>query len=439
MTALALFGGTPVVGPAEFETRWPIVTDEDVATLVGVMRQGAFTALSRGEEHVASLEREFAAYTGTRFGVAVANGTAALHLALAASGIGRGDEVIVPALSFVASAMAVLHAGAVPIFADIDPVTFNIDPARVAERVTPRTRAIMAVHLHGLPADMDALGAIAARHGLVLIEDAAQAHGARHRGRRTGALGDIAATSFNVSKNLPASGEGGLITTDKAEWAERAAMLRQFGERISPDEPRRYVSHALGWNYKLNVLQAAFVRRRLATLDADTIARQQNCGRLADALAELPGLLPPAVPPECTHAWHFFRFRLDPVAAGIDATAGQFRRAVARVLQAEGVLVGQYQSLPLPAHPVFQDGRALAALGVPAEARERYRQEDHPVTRQVLGDSLTLQRGLLRPDAGRLAEAYADAFRKVWGRLDEVERYARGLAPRALAAAGGAR
>lgn len=430
MTALALFGGTPAISSDQFEMRWPVVTDDDLADMAAVMRAGAFTSLSAGEKHVASLEREFADYVGTRHAVAVANGTAALHLALAAAGVGRGDEVIVPALSFIATAMAVLHAGAVPIFADIDPRSFNMDPACAASRVTPRTRAILAVHLHGLPADMDALQALGSRHGLALIEDAAQAHGALYRGRAAGALGDAAATSFNVSKNLPACGEGGMITTDDDRIAEAAAMTRQFGERIVAGEPRRYISHALGWNYKFNVLQAAFVRRRLATLKADAADRQRNCERLTRVLAELPGVSPPLVPADCTHAYHFFRLRLDPVAAGVDAEPGPFRRAVARMLGAEGVPIGQYQSRPLSAHPLFQDEASLKKLEIPRAAREHYRRDDHRVTRQVLDNSLTLQRGLLRPDAAGVIDGFAQAFRKVWDHLDEVGRYARSLSPR---------
>jgi perosamine synthetase len=430
MTALALFGGTPAISPNQFEMRWPDVTGEDIADMAAVMRAGAFSSLSSAEKHVASLEREFAEYVGVRHAVAVANGTAALHLALAASGVGRGDEVIVPALSFIATAMAVLHAGAVPIFADIDPRSFNIDPVSVASRITPRTRAIIAVHLHGLPADMDGLQAIATRSGLALIEDAAQAHGALYRNRAAGALGRAAATSFNVSKNLPACGEGGMITTDDDQVADAAGMMRQFGEKIVAGEPRRYISHSLGWNYKFNVLQAAFVRRRLATLRADTVVRQRNCERLTRVLAELPGIRPPEVPADCTHAYHFFRLRLDPVAAGIDVKPGPFRRTVARMLSAEGVPIGQYQSRPLSSHPLFQNEASLDKLEIPGTVREHYRHDDHDVTRSVLDDSLTLQRGLLRPDAAAVVDAFAEAFRKVWDHLDEVGRYARNLSPR---------
>ena len=206
--------------------RWPILTAADRAAVGRVLDRGVLSGA--GAPEMKALEAEFGAMVGARFCLATNSGTSALHIALAAAGVGPGDEVIVPALSFIATAQAVLHQGATPVFADVDPATYNIDPSDAARRVTARTRAIVPVHLHGLPADMDALGALAARHGLAVVEDAAQAHGALYKGRAVGTLGAMAAFSLNSTKNLPA-GEGGLFVTNSEEHYERAARVRFDG------------------------------------------------------------------------------------------------------------------------------------------------------------------------------------------------------------------
>src|SRR5213083_995101 len=206
--------------------RWPILTDEARAAVARVLDRGVLSGA--GAPEAKALEAEFAAVVGRRFCLATNSGTSALHIALAAAGVGPGDEVIAPALSFIATAQAVLHQGAIPVFSDIDPVTYNIDPADAARRVTSRTRAIVPVHLHGLPADMDAIEALARGHRLTVIEDAAQAHGAVYKGRAVGTLAAMAAFSLNSTKNLPA-GEGGLFVTDSEELYARAARVRFDG------------------------------------------------------------------------------------------------------------------------------------------------------------------------------------------------------------------
>ncbi|HXM57054.1 MAG TPA: aminotransferase class V-fold PLP-dependent enzyme, partial [Candidatus Dormibacteraeota bacterium] len=223
MEKLAMLGGARAVPPGGVP-RWPVVTEADELAVHGVLASGRFTSASSGEREIKRLEREWADFVGVRHCVAVSTGTAALSLALAALGVQPGDEVIVPALGFIACAVAPLHLLAAPVFADIDPVTFNVDPAAVEAAITPRTRVIMAVHLHGLPADMDPILAIAARHGIDVIEDAAQAHGAAYRGRMVGSLGRVNAFSLNVSKNLPTCGEGGLVTTDDADVQGRVLL-----------------------------------------------------------------------------------------------------------------------------------------------------------------------------------------------------------------------
>ena len=214
-----------------------------------------------GAPEMRGLEAEFAAFLGGGHCLATNSGTAALHIALGALGLAPGDEVIVPAFSFIATAQAVLHEGAVPVFADVDPVTYNIDPADAAARVTARTRAIVPVHLHGLPADMDAVNALAARTGLSVIEDAAQAHGAEYRGRRCGTMGDMAAFSFYPSKNLGACGEGGAVVTSRPEYAATVRMLRDWGQG------RKYEHRIKGFNFRMDVFQGAILRVKLRHLE----------------------------------------------------------------------------------------------------------------------------------------------------------------------------
>src|SRR6185437_11694218 len=204
---LALFGGPRTVA-ANGVAAWPNVTEQDKAAVMRVLERGVLWVAAAPE--VAALEREWAAYTGSRYCLATNSGTAALHMAVAAAGVEPGDEVITTPLSWTSTATCILHHNAIPIFADIAPLTFNIDPQRIAERISPRTRAILPVHLYGLAADMDPILALAERHRLKVIEDCCQAHAARYRGRTVGALGHLGASSFNGNKNLP-GGEGGAL------------------------------------------------------------------------------------------------------------------------------------------------------------------------------------------------------------------------------------
>ena len=247
-------------------------------------------------------EAEFAAYCGAKHGVGVGNGLDALHLILRAYGIGPGAEVIVPANTFIASWLAVSHAGAVPVPVEPDPRTCNLDPARIEEALTSRTRAIMPVHLYGQPADMDPILDVARRHGLKVIEDNAQAQGARYRGRRTGGLGDAAGTSFYPGKNLGAFGDGGAVTTNDPELADRVRLLRNYGSA------HKYMHEIPGFNSRLDEFQAAFLRVKLRVLDEWNRRRAGLAERYRTALSgtalELPGVLDGVLP-----VWHLYTIR----------------------------------------------------------------------------------------------------------------------------------
>jgi dTDP-4-amino-4,6-dideoxygalactose transaminase len=251
-------------------------------------------------EEVEAFEQEFAAYCGAKYCIGVGNGLEALHLTLRAYDIGPGDEVIVPANTYVATWLAVSYAGARPVPVEPDARTFNLDPSLVDAAIGPRCRAILAVHLYGQPASMDPLRDIARRHELRLIEDAAQAHGARYQRKMTGVLGDTAAWSFYPGKNLGALGDAGAVTTNDERLADRVRILRNYGSRT------KYDNEVKGFNSRLAPLQAAFLRVKLRHLDAWNLRRRNVAASYLEALSGLPNLDLPRVPEGIEPAWHQF-------------------------------------------------------------------------------------------------------------------------------------
>ena len=386
--------------------RWPIITDDDRKAVARVLDRGVLSGAAAPE--MRELEREFAAMLGAGRCLATNSGTAALHIALGALRLHRGDEVIVPAFSFIATAQAVLHEGAIPVFADVDPVTYNIDPADAAARVTARTRAIVPVHLHGLPADMDAVNALAVRTGLVVIEDAAQAHGATYHGRPVGTLGTMAAFSLNSTKNFPA-GEGGLFVTASETLYARAARVRFDGldppskwdaERPLDDEVDSLAT-VRGWMYLPGELTSALARSQLRRLPETTARSQRNAAHLTARLETLPGVIPPAVPRDRTHVFHKYRVRLDPKAAGLRLTARALRERVLGGLRAEGVEAVLWQEVPLPAHPLFASRDHFPVSAAALEGSLVIGSQSYPLFAQPL----------------EVVEGWADAFERVWRRL----------------------
>jgi dTDP-3-amino-3,4,6-trideoxy-alpha-D-glucose transaminase len=252
-----------------------------------------------GEETVA-FEREFAAFTGAKHAVGVGNGLDAIALALKALGVGPGDEVIVPTNTFIATWMAVSHTGARPVGAEPTVGQWNLDPDRVEDAITPRTRALVPVHLYGQPADLAELLAVAEKHGLAVVEDAAQAHGARYCGRRIGAHGHAVAWSFYPAKNLGALGDAGAVTTDDPDIAARVRSLRNYGSS------QKYVHELLGSNSRLDEIQSAVLRIKLHHVDSWNARRQAIAKRYAQELADIPGIRLPSVSPGREHVWHVY-------------------------------------------------------------------------------------------------------------------------------------
>ncbi len=255
-------------------------------------------------EELEAFEDEFASYCEAKYCIGVGNGLEALHLALRAMEIGPGDEVIVPSNTYIATWLAVSYAGATPVPVEPDPATGNINPVLIEAAITSRTRAIIPVHLYGQPADMDPILAIAERHGLRVLEDAAQAHGARYKGKRTGCLGDAAGFSFYPGKNLGAMGDGGALVTDDAELAERLKMLRNYGSKV------KYEHEVMGFNSRLDELQAALLRIKLRHLDDWNARRRAIADRYLQGLAG-SDLILPHVQPWAEPVWHLFVVRTD--------------------------------------------------------------------------------------------------------------------------------
>jgi dTDP-4-amino-4,6-dideoxygalactose transaminase len=337
----------------DLKAQYSQIKPEIDAALARVVSSGHFVL---GPE-VTAFEGRFANYCRTAHCRAVNSGTSALHLALLAAGVGPGDEVITVSMTFVATTAAILYSGARPVFVDVDPVTWTMDPGLIEAAITPRTKAIVPVHLHGLMADMDPIMAIARRHGLVVIEDAAQAHGAEYRERRAGSIGDLGCFSFYPGKNLGAYGEGGALVTDRPDLARRVSLLRDWGQEAKYD-------HIIpGYNYRMDEIQSAILTVKMDYIERWTEARRSLAERYDALLSDLPFARPQ--PPRYTrHVYHVYAVRL------------QRRDDALTLLRDAGIGSGIHY--PVPVH--LQ--RAYAELG--------YRAGDFPVTEMLANELLSL-------------------------------------------------
>lgn len=332
----------------DFKAQYRSIKPEIDAAVCKVLDSGEFVL---GSE-VASFEQEFAAYCGTSECIALNSGTSALHLALLAAGVGPGDEVITVPFTFVASVAAVLYAGARPVLVEIDPRSFNMDPAAVEAAITPRTKAILPVHLYGQPADMDPILEVARRHGLIVIEDAAQAHGANYKERQVGSIGDIACFSFYPTKNLGAYGEGGAVTTSNADYARKIRMLRDWGQ------DRKYHHVLRGYNYRMEGLQGAILRVKLRHLEQWTEARRAVASQYDHLLADCD-IERPVEMPWARHVYHVYTVR------SIE------RDRLQAALAAEGIQTAIHYAEPAHLQPAYADLGYGAGAFPHAEAAAR--------------------------------------------------------------------
>lgn len=415
---LAIAGGRPVIEP-DAHVVWPDMDDDDRAAVDRVLRSRVMAGPNAPE--LRALEEEYAAFVGVRHCIATSSGTSSLHAALAAVGVQGGDEVIVPAYTFVASAFAVMHLGATPIFCDVDPLTYNLDASRLEPLIGPRTSAIMAVHIHGQPADMDEINAIAAHHGLSVVEDNAQAHGIRYRGQATGSLAQAAGASINWSKNLGA-GEGGLFTTDDDERALVARRMVLYGEDVEPHLPRPYWSHGVGYNYRGQEMVCAIARTRLRRLPSHNAQAQANAERLTSGLTGTKGMQLPYVAPDRESSYWRYQLQLRPEDLGFDGDPRNLRDRIMRALVAEGVQVLIWQPQPIPAQPAFRRRAQVWHPRADAERLRRWDPDECPVASRLCDVSLSLGTWL-RPLAVQdpaLMDRYVDAVEKVMANLETV-------------------
>jgi dTDP-4-amino-4,6-dideoxygalactose transaminase len=414
---LAILGGKPAV-PAGTVKKWPPIDDIDRKL---VLESLAGTNHAFGPNCVA-FQKEFAAWNGNKFCITTNSGTAALHMGLAACGCGTGDEVIVPAYSWSSSVTCVMQNNAIPVFVDIDFDTMNIDVKKIEAAITPKTKAIIVVHLHGLPVEMGPVLAVAQKHGLKVIEDACQAHGALYKGKKTGTMGDCAAFSLNQNKCL-CSGEGGLFVTNNPEMLKKAEMLWCFGETATPLTTRDYNVYAMGWMYRNNDLTAAFGRAQLSKLDSYLAQQRDNAQCLHEKLQLVPGLILPTVPKDCTPNWYNYVIRFDMESLGHKNDARQFRDKLIAALNAENVMNGAWQQFILPAMTVFQAKNGYGQ-GCPWSCQHArpvdYSLHQYPMAQQHCDTHTCIVMPLRSPNGTDVAELMAKGIGKVMRNIDQL-------------------
>ncbi|HZE09158.1 MAG TPA: DegT/DnrJ/EryC1/StrS family aminotransferase [Gemmatimonadaceae bacterium] len=360
----------------DLKAQYATIQPEVETAVLRVLASGGYVL---GPE-VEAFEKEFAARHGAKYGVAVNTGTSALHVALLAAGIGPGDEVITVSMTFIATVSAIRYTGATPVFVDVDPVTCTMDASQIESKITPRTRAIMPVHLYGQSADMDAIMKIAAKRNLLVIEDAAQAHGAEYKGHRVGSIGQIAGFSFYPGKNLGAYGEAGIATTNDEKYAHKMRLLRDWGQE------RKYYHDMHAFNYRMDAIQGAVLRIKLKRLEQWTDARRAHAKRYDELLG--PEIQHATEAPGRKHVYHIY---------GVY----QERRAqLQQALQESGINTGIHYPIPVHLQRAYED------LG--------YRVGDLPVTETVAREQLSLPMFPELTDAQivRVAEAVCDWSRK---------------------------
>ncbi|WP_224703631.1 DegT/DnrJ/EryC1/StrS family aminotransferase [Devosia aquimaris] len=421
---LALFGGTPAIA-APLEPFHSIGEDE-VNAASAVIRSGVLSAYIgapgegfMGGPHVKAFEAKAAKYFGVRNVVAVNSWTSGLIAAVGAIGIEPGDEIITTPWTMAATATAILHFNGIPVFADIDPVTFNIDPASVEKLISPRTRAIMAVDIFGQSADMRALRAIADKHGIKLLSDTAQAPGALQDNKYAGTLADIGGYSLNYHKHIH-SGEGGIIVTEDDRLADRMRLIRNHAEAVIRSSDPAELNNMLGYNFRMGEIEAAIASVQLDKLAARVASRQKAAEAFTRGIADLPGLTPPVTAPGNTNVYYVYGMKLDVDALGVS------RERLVEALRAEGVpwLMAGYQNVHL--YPLFQHKIAYGSKGFPWNQPFVSRDIDYSRGICPVAEDLHARTFLgLNLCMGEYGDAdianLVAAFHKVWGNLDALK------------------
>lgn len=416
---LAALGGERTI-PEGMIQNWPPIGDRDRELVLAALEGPCHTY----GPNCQALEKEFAAWNGNKHVLLCNSGTAALHMAIVACDCGVGDEVIVPAYTWPSSATCCLHHNVIPVFVDIEWTTMNIDPDKIEAAVTPRTKAIMVVHLHGLAVDMDRILEIARRRNLMVIEDCCQGQGTTFRGRKVGLFGHCAASSCNQNKCL-CSGEGGFFMSDDQALFEKGKTLWYFGENRPPEGAGDFHTYGMGWMYRSTELTAAFARAQLERLDEYLEKMQTNAARLTECLKDVPNLILPVAAEGCGHNYYNYTVRFDMRALGHADDAASFRNKLVKALGAEGVQTGVWQGWPVPQMTVFQ-ARNAYGKGCPWKCQNAadvdYSLEQFPVARRHSDWHTGMTTPLRPPNGPEVVEAVAQAFAKVMRNADQVEK-----------------
>jgi len=419
MEELAVFGGPRAVPEGMVKT-WPPLEQEDRDAVLAAFDSNILHGTS--SPNALALQQEFADFLGVKYCLVTNSGTSALHMAVASLGIGPGDEVILPAFTYWSTAAAVLHHNAIPIFVDIEDDAFCLDPGKIEEKISDRTKAILPVHIHGMAANMGPIMEIARKHGLYVIGDACQAHGAKCDGQPVGTIEDTCGFSTNRSKNL-SSGEGGLFVTNDEQAYSVASKLREFGEVVVKGKDREYNAYGLGWMYRSHEFVNALCRSQLRRLPRNNATRKEFASFLTEQLAEIPGIKGPYTPPNREPVYFSYIVEFRPDEVGLDVPVSKFKPAVQKALAAEGVGLGQWQRVPVPAQSVFQDLQGYGK-GCPWSCgwygkEVKYRGDDYPVTIKFIAEHAYLS-GVYPPNTMDLMQCYVQGFQKVMAQPEAI-------------------
>ena len=405
----------------------PVIGDEEKKAVMEVLETGNLSTFIAtpgkyflGGKKIKEFEENFKQYMGVKYAVALNSATAGLHAAVAATYIGPGDEVIVSPYSFTSTATCVLMNGAIPVFVDIDPDTFCINPEKIRAAITPRTKAIIPVHLFGLPADMNSILKIAQEHNLVVIEDAAQAPGAKYKGKLVGSMGDFGVFSFTESKTIT-TGEGGVVVTNNEDFAERVRMVRNHGEVITDEKHRSYISNLIGWNYRMTEIAAALGIEQLKKLNRLNKIRIKLANYVRKKVSALGGFIPQRVALDLTNVYYAVAFKYDEEEIGIP------RDLFIKALNAEGIPFSAGYVPPLYWTPIYQEKKGFGRTGWPFEwanfkSGVKYSKGICPVTERLYKKELILTLVCRYPATIDDMDDIGNAFEKILDNKGELKK-----------------
>lgn len=412
----AILGGTPAVTADQTEAlRWPIITAEDEAAVFRVLRTGQISI----SDETAALEDDYRKWLGVKYAVAHCNGTSAIHAALHAFDIGPGDEVIVPSATWWASVMPVIHLGGVPVFAETEAQCIGLDPEDVERKITPRTKAIVVVHLFGMPSKMNELIAVAKKHKIKILEDASHAHGATYHGKPIGTLTEAAVFSMQANKLVP-SAEGGMFLTNDAELWERVIRFGHYERLLSLQSPnKRFAATGFGYKFRMSPLSAAVARVQLKHLEARNRMRNDNCVYLSQRLEQISGgaIQTFLAPPGVQRVYFEFLVRVESEKVGVPL------RDLAKALQAEGAQVGAPRYPLLHQQPMFSEGVWAELARIPNDPRRPLpTYEPGALPRTAAGNASLLKLPSFPRADRRLLDQYVLAFDKVLSHASQLPR-----------------